>query len=307
VRSLGFRLLRALAIGLSLSAVLVLSLPFGAGAGLLFGITLPGCGTTPDPAARGLAYRTVSFPSSEFAAPVRAYFFPPALPPPAPVIIAAPTGSVQAADRIEAITTFLDAGYAVLAHDGRGCVAPAAADSLGYRDAALIEDAYAYLVTEANALGIDPMRIGVHGFSAGGAAALLATARLPDAAGGIDEGSYYDFDANLFSDTQTLGLLAPLFRAGAVSAYRLATGDPIEVLDPYRAIPMIAPRPLLLVYGTAEPGLAGGRLMLDAARAAGSDAELLELAGVGHGDYPFVAPEPYHAALRAFWARVFGV
>jgi uncharacterized protein len=71
----------------------------------------------------------------------------------------------------------------------------------------------------------------------------------------------------------------------------------MSVLSPIRAIGQIAPRPILLIYGTDEPGLAGGRLQQ---AAAGSNAELWEVPGAGHGDYLAVAPGEYTQRVIAF-------
>jgi hypothetical protein len=79
--------------------------------------------------------------------------------------------------------------------------------------------------------------------------------------------------------------------------YRLTTGDDLAVLSPIGAIGQIAPRPVLLIYGTNEPGLEGARQM---EAAGGSNVVLWEVPGAGHGGYVSAAPEEYPRRVIAF-------
>jgi pimeloyl-ACP methyl ester carboxylesterase len=152
----------------------------------------------------------------------------------------------------------------------------------------------AYLATRAD---VNQERIAVHGFSAGGATALMAAARFPQIAAVVSQGGYHDFAAQIDANTPYGFLLGDLFRFGVRLGYRLTTGDDLAVLSPISVIGQIAPRPVLLIYGTHEPGLDGARQMQ---AAGGSNVALWEVPGAGHGGYVSAAPEEYAQHLIGF-------
>jgi pimeloyl-ACP methyl ester carboxylesterase len=69
-------------------------------------------------------------------------------------------------------------------------------------------------------------------------------------------------------------------------------------------IGQISPRPILLIYGTAEPSLRGGQLELVAA---GENAELWEVPGATHGTYQFDAPEEFERRVVGFYDKAFNI
>jgi dienelactone hydrolase len=164
-----------------------------------------------------------------------------------------------------------------------------------------VGDALAYLATRSD---VDVEQIAIHGFSAGGALAVMAGARYPELRAVVAEGGYHDFAEDLDNNTIYMGLLGSLYRLGSHLAYRVTTGDDISVLSPISAIPQIAPRPILLVYGTNEPSLYGARLQQ---AAAGSNATLWEVPGARHGSYLADAPEDYERIVVGFMDEAMGV
>ena len=78
-----------------------------------------------------------------------------------------------------------------------------------------------------------------------------------------------------------------LYGLGAQLGYRASTGLDIRALRPLGLIPAIAPRPILLVYGSYEGTLAGARQ----AQALGSHVRLWEVPGATHGSYLWTAGE----------------
>ncbi len=252
-------------------------------------LTAPGCGGETVPP---FAYEAVNFPSTEFDQPTAAYFIP-AEQPNAATVIVLPTGGMGRGDRMNEIAVYHAGGFAVLTYTSRVCVG-GVANTLGYREAQQVGDALAYLATRAD---VDMDRIGVHGFSAGGAAAIMAAARYPALKAVVAEGGYHDFAAEIEQGTLPISWLEPLFQLGARASYRISTGLDLSVLRPISVIAQIAPRPILLIYGTAEPGLAGGRLQL---QQAGSNAALWEVPGARHGDYLAVAPDEYRQRVIGF-------
>jgi uncharacterized protein len=272
---------------LLVAVVLVLGLPALSGAGFIGTLTVGVCGGTADPSVFNLPYEDVSFPSSEYNQPTPAYFIPGTN---GATVIVLPTNSTGRGDRMGEIAVYHDGGYNVLTFSSRACVG-GVNSSLGYLEAIQVGDALMYL--RASRPDVDMNRVGVHGFSAGGAAAIMAAAQYPDLRAVVAQGGYHDFQDEITVNSAYLGALAPLFRLGAALVYQSRIGHDISVLSPISVIGQIAPRPILLVYGTAEPGLRGARLQLSEA---GANAQLWEIPGAGHGNYIETAGRDAYAA-----------
>jgi pimeloyl-ACP methyl ester carboxylesterase len=282
---------------LLVTLALALGLPTLSGAGFMIALTAGVCGGDADPAAFNLPYETVTFPSAEYNQPTPAYFIPGTN---GATVIVLPTGSAGRGDRLGEIAVYHAGGYNVLTFSSRVCVG-GVNNSLGYLEARQVGDALLYLRTRAD---VDMRRIGAHGFSAGGAAAIMAAAQHPDLRAVVAQGGYHDFQDEITVNSAYLGVLAPLFRFGAETVYRMRIGHDISVLSPISAIGQIAPHPILLIYGTAEPGLRGARLQL---AAAGATAQLWEVPGAGHGNYIDVAGrDAYAARVLAFMDGALG-
>jgi dienelactone hydrolase len=278
---------------------LALILPTALGAVFMATLTAPVCGGETMPP---MAHETISFPSSEFNRPTPAYFIPAErlnADGAGATVIVVPTGNAGRGDRMAEIAVYHAGGFHVLTYSSRACVGRAA-NSLGYKEAAQVGDALAYLGTRPD---VDPNRIGIHGFSAGGAAAIMAAARFPALRAIVAEGGYHDFVAEVERNTPSTLWFAPLFRFGARLSYHVTTGDDMSVLSPISVIGQIAPRPILLIYGTNEPGVDSARLQQ---AAAGSNAQLWEVAGAGHGNYAQVAADEYVQRVTAVMMAALG-
>jgi pimeloyl-ACP methyl ester carboxylesterase len=278
-------------------ALLIAALPMLVGALLMMAITFPRCGGELRPP---VAYEDITFPSAELNRATRAFFIPAANADgqPTPTVIVLPTLSNGRGDRMDEALVYHARGFHVLTFDSRACVGRTS-PTLGAAEAWQVGDALAYLATRAD---VDTARIGLHGFSAGGAAALMGAAQFPGAAAIVAQGNYSNFAASLYESTGELGLLKPGFDFGARLGYRLMTGLSIEELDVIAAMPLIVPRPVLLVYGSLEGALGSGRELYDAGRAAGGDVTLWEVPGASHGDYLAVAGEEYARRVGDFMA-----
>lgn len=196
----------------------------------------------------------------------------------------------------------LEHGYSVLTFESRRC-AGMGPFTLGYREIDQVGAVLAYLHERPD---VDPERVGIYGFSSAGATAIMAAARLPGLKAVVAEGGYGDFVANSLGRPQERGL-AGYFEQGYIAAfppvYRWVTGLNIEILSPVSVINEIAPRPILLIYGSREVSLAGGRQQL---AAAGDNAHLWIVEGAGHGNYLAVAPEAYEAQVIGFFDAALG-
>jgi hypothetical protein len=271
---------------------LALILPFVLGAGFMAALTAPGCGGDTVPP---MPYEDVSFPSAEFNQPTSAYFIPgEGSARTGATVIVVPTGSAGRGDRIAEIAVYTSAGLNVLTYSSRTCVGAGAANTLGYKEAMQVGDALAYLATRPD---VDMNAIGIHGFSAGGSSAIMAAASFPAIRAVVAEGGYHDFGAQVDESAPPRLWFAPLFRLGARASYRVTTGNDISVLSPVSVIAQIAPRPILLVYGTNEPSLPGA-LVMEAT--AGENASLWVVQGATHGSYIFTAPDEYVQRVSAF-------
>lgn len=294
-RTLRQRILYVTRVTLFTLVVLAIVVPLALGAGFMLVLTASGCGGETVPP---MPFEDFSFPSSEFKRSTPAYFISAAEPNGATVIVV-PTGNAGRGDRMDEIAVYHAGGFNVLTYNSRACMG--APNSLGYREADQVADALAYLASRPN---VDTSRIGIHGFSAGGAAAIMAAARFPQINAVVAQGGYHDFRDEVERNTLATIWFAPLFRFSAFAAYRLVTGNDISILSPISVIDQIAPRPILLVYGTDEPGLHGARLQL---AAAGSNAELWEVPGAGHGNYLAAAPDEYPRRVVGFMGAALGV
>jgi hypothetical protein len=277
------------------AAVLALALlaPAALGATNILAVTVPGCPDLDAAAARYPGAERVSFPSSEFPAPVQAVFVPAEGAARGAVLVVTGQSPGLRPDGTDMVAVMRGGGYHVLLYTPRGCLS--GASSLGPLEARGAGDALAYLSARAG-----QARIATYGFSQGGAAALRAAALYPQVSAAVAEGNYAHL-ANLMRESaQPLGLLRGLWLFGADAAYRLRTGLPLDALDTLQAMRAIAPRPVLLVYGSAEGSLPEGRML---AAAGDEHAELLLVPGAGHGNYLTVDPDGYSAALLGFLDR----
>ncbi len=189
-------------------------------------------------------------------------------------------------------------GYAVFMFESRRCAGMGPL-SLGYQEVDEVADALDYLLARPD---VDPDRIGVYGFSSAGATSVMAAARLPQLKAVIAEGGYGDFSVNALGHDRGQGLLTayflPPFRQSARMTYRLITGHSIDHLSPVSVIHQIAPRPILLIYGSREVSLPGARRQQ---AAAGDNARLWVVKGAGHGNYLSIAPEEYEQRIVTFF------
>ncbi len=288
-RTLRQRITFVLTASLIVLVVAGVAVPTALGAQFMSSIIGSGC---PNPTIPTFPYEDVSFPSTEFNRATPAYFIP-ADPATGATVMVVPTGNAARGDRMAEIAVYHAAGLNVLSYDSRACVG-GVTSTLGYKEAAQVGDALAYLATRPE---VDATRIGIHGFSAGGAAVILAAAQFPAIRAVVAEGGYHDFAAEVDNSTPNTLWFAPFFRLGARLSYRAIAGVDLSALSPVSVIGQIAPRPILLIYGTREPSFPGAHLEL---AAAGSNATLWEVPGATHGSYLVTAPDEYAQRVSAF-------
>lgn len=258
-------------------------------------LTGRGCGPTTSPETFDLPFEEVTFHATESNRDVRGYFIPGTND---VTILVPPTGNIGNGNLMHEIAVLNAHGYAVLVYESRGCHGYQY-HSLGYAEVAEVRDALDYLDSRTD---VNMDNIGIHGFSTAGATAIFAAARFPEIKAVIAEGNYHDFAEHLADSAN--GWYGAFYMLGVKLNYRLITGLDMAVLSPVSVIGQIAPRPILLIYGTAEPALYGGRLEL---AAAGTNAELWEVEGAGHGGYWHVDAEAFEQRVIGFYNRAFGI
>jgi dipeptidyl aminopeptidase/acylaminoacyl peptidase len=184
-------------------------------------------------------------------------------------------------------------GYGVLTFESRACNGAGRGVTLGYAEIGDLGGALDWLLARPE---VDAERIGVHGFSSAGATAIMAAARFPELHAVVAEGGYHDLGPGALGEGGNV--FEAIARAAAALTYRLATGIDIRDVSPVAVIDRIAPRPILLIYGSREVSVPGARQQL---AAAGDNAQLWEVPGAGHGDYLFVAPDEFEQRVIAFF------
>lgn len=279
---------RVIALLVSLLVVLMIS-PLWLGYQMFTVMTNISCNITTNPDAYGLSYESITVKTAENL-DLPAYFFPAETD--ATVMIAGGYGS-DASYMLPYVAMFHDVGLNVLLLEPRVCVG--LPSTFGYLEAQDMVAAYDYLTTRDD---VDPMRVGTHGFSAGGAAALYAAAQVPEIRAVAPMGNYSDF-YNVFGRIMPRdNFVERLYKYGARVGYERSTGVLVKDLRPIEAVKQIAPRPILFIYGSVEPALGGGR---DMYAVAGDTAQFWLVEGVGHGGYIQAHPDDARDILGGFF------
>ncbi len=263
----------------ALVAALIL-LPIVLGAVSMWGLTHPFCNPGANPAQFGMTYEEITFNSTR-GVTQQGYFMPGTNG--ATVIIPPAYGNGRGGD-LHYAAIFNRAGFNVLTLNGRVCTSYGRT-SMGYVEVEDVEAAYDYLLTRGD---VDGTRVTLHGFSSAGATSLMAAARMPQIRGVSAEGNYVDMP-------QALGIHQPktyfdaLFLWAAGITYRLVINEDLSVLSPIITVANIGERPVLLIYGSYDGGIADAPRLRDAAAAGGAQVELWVVEGAGHGQYIAVA------------------
>lgn len=252
------------------------------------------------PADSGLAYRDVSFPARGGDATISAWYLPAANTDKAVVLVhgkdcsrtcwfgAGMAGLPQALQR---------SGLAVLALDLRGHGHSSDARfTFGLLERRDVLGAVDWLQSQ----GFAPQSIGVLGQSLGAAASIGALADDPQIGALVEDCGYADIASLISANwTQTSGL-PRMFLPSSLLMARLLVGYDVAASRPVDEIARIAPRPVLIIHGTADtliPVAHARRL-----RAALPAAAYWEVPGAGHAQAYPAAPQAYAERVTAFFA-----
>ncbi|MGQ9666116.1 MAG: alpha/beta hydrolase [Anaerolineae bacterium] len=223
----------------------------------------------------GLSYENVAFPTAD-GLTLRGWWIP-AGAPNAPAVIYAPGTGHDQRSGLPLAGRLHQAGYHVLLFSYRG-YGGSDGDEFGFtygqRESEDIDAAVRFLKEQK---GI--RAIGVIGFSAGAASAILSAARNPDVQAVVAAASFTTVSE--VWDTNMPAFIPPFFREWLILLAEWRKGFQREAVEPIKVVGKIAPRPLLLIYGDADRRvtLAQARKLRDAA---GLSAQLWVVRGATH-------------------------
>jgi uncharacterized protein len=186
-------------------------------------------------------------------------------------------------------------GYGVLSTEPRACAGRLA--TMGALEAEEVQAAVLYARAQD-----DVRKVAIMGFSAGGVAAILAAAELPEIDAVIAQGNYYNMWGEIAnSGAPPLSLEWQIEHAVCLVIW-LRTGIWPPDVSPIRALPDIRPRPVLLVHGEREAQNNRAQAQLEAA---GPPNELWIVPGTGHGGYYQAAPDEFERRILYFLEQAF--
>jgi fermentation-respiration switch protein FrsA (DUF1100 family) len=186
-------------------------------------------------------------------------------------------------------------GYGVLLVDPRSCASPEAVFTAGYDEVEDMARALAFVQAQPE---VRSDRVGMLGYSVGGATAILSAAQLDDIQAVVSEGNFYNLGHDIANAGGDNSLLAGFYYRVILFFYRFYTGVDAHHISPIDAIGHISPRPVFLVFGEHEVG--NGRAREQFA-AAGEPKSLWIVPGVGHGGYIQTWPEEYETRVIDFF------
>ena len=178
---------------------------------------------------------------------------------------------------------YVDAGFHVLVFDFRGH-GRSGGDrlGLGWDERRDVRAAVNLLLGR----GFEPGKIGIHGGSYGAAAALLAAAAIPEIGGVVADSAFADMrdimERQIKERTGVPIQIARLLRPGITLVAWLLYSLDFGAIPPERAVPGIAPRPILFIHGDEDHTIPVEHARRFKAASQNPADELWILPGLGH-------------------------
>jgi dipeptidyl aminopeptidase/acylaminoacyl peptidase len=307
-----------------LGAILVLEVMMlgYAGASVLAARTIMGPNSSPGqlprtPAAWGMLYQTVSFPSRGDHLLIRAWLMPGLLPDGTRtlqrtiIVVHGIPGNRSSSVLLHVSATLVQHGFAVLAPDlrGNGESAPAP-HSLGEFEQRDILGAVDFLRTGALPFPLlgRPRVIGGWGMSLGASTLLLAAAAEPAIRAIVSDSAFADAAALVRSQWAQQGLPSWLL-PGALKAGQLLYGVNYDKARPVAVVAQIAPRATLFIHGTADSAVPIANLDQLAAAASqppNAHVQTWKVPGAHHVQAFSLMTEVYVQRVVAFYQSALG-
>jgi fermentation-respiration switch protein FrsA (DUF1100 family) len=271
--------------------ILIAYLILNTGLALMFilALTSPPCNPSPDPIDQVLPPQE-NWLTTYDGHKLRFWYYPPQN---GAAIIALGGMGGSLGRQLPPVDFLIEAGYGVLQIDSRACAMPPTTVTLGYSETFDAATGIAFLSEQPE---VD--RIGIMGFSMGGATAIRTAARSPEVMAVIAEGGYYNLGANFLKPDSPESLPSKIFLYTLVAAYRMRTGIDPYIVSPIDDLPLISPRPVLLIYGEHEVAAGRGDLQYDAAL---QPKTLWIIPGGSHGRNYQVSPQEYQSRILNFF------
>ena len=312
------RLRRRVLLGAILALEVVMLGYAGASVMVAMALTAPTPSSRPitqTPAAWGLLYQTVSFPSRSDHLLLRGWLMPGLLPDGTQtvqrtiIVVHGIPGNRSSVLRVSA--TLVQHGFAVLALDLRGngesAPAPRSWGEFEQRD---IIGAVDFLQTGALPFPLlgRPRVIGGWGMSLGASTLLLAAAAEPAIRAIVSDSAFADAAAVVRSRWEQQRLPSWLL-PGALLAGQLLYGVNDDQARPVAVVAQIAPRPILFIHGTADssvPIANMNHLVAAASQPPNAHVQTWKVPGAEHVQALSLMPEAYVQRMVAFYQSALG-
>lgn len=253
-----------------------------------------------DPSDYGLAYEEVAFRSRD-GLTLRGWFIPAQRPKGTVIFCHGHVGSMD--PDLKYAPHFHRRGYHVLMFDFRGHGrSEGNRVSMGYYERLDLLGALDYL----RGRGIE--RVGVLGFSMGGAVAMAAAPRSEAIRAVVSDGGFARLSSAVAAGARERGLPGLLAGPAArliVALAGLRLGCKLSEADPIRWVDKIAPRALLLIHGGRDPFVPTAEVEELYAKAK-EPKELWIVPEAGHREVDLCRPEEYLAKVLDFFDKWVG-
>jgi len=272
---------------------------------------------TQTPAAWGLRYQTVSFPSRSDHLLIRGWLLPGLLPDGTQtmqrtIIVVHGIPGNRSSSLVPPVSAALVRhGFAVLALDlrGNGESAPAPR-SLGEFEQRDIVGAVDFLRTGALSFPLlgRTRVIGGWGMSLGASTLLLAAAAEPALRAVVSDSAFADAAALVHARGEQQGLPSWVL-PGALLAGRLRYGVNYDQARPVAVVAQIAPRPILFIHGTADSAVPIAdleQLVAAASQPPNAHVQMWEVPGAEHIQAFSLMPDVYVQRMVAFYQSALG-
>lgn len=242
-------------------------------------------------------YQAVSFPSVD-GLTLRGWYVPPRNG--AVVVFAHGLGDNR--DRwLDDAALLAARGYGALLFDLRNSgESDGQVSTLGLREAGDVQGAVDFVLAWP---GVDAGRIGLCGHSMGGAAAILAGARIPQVSAVVAQSAYTSLEDNMADSFARFTGLPPMPFAPLVIFFgEREAGADIAQVRPVDEIASLSPRPILLVHGALDKlvPVSNARALYAAAR---EPKEIYIVDDAGHWGLAQADPAEYQRRLIEFLDR----
>jgi len=249
------------------------------------------------PADYGLPYEEVSFPSRDGLI-LKGWFIPAPQPKGTVIFCHGHQGSMD--PDLRYVPAFHQRGYNVLMFDFRGHGrSQGQYVSMGYFERLDLLGAVDYLRSR----GIE--KVGVLGFSMGGAVAISAAPQSEAIRAVVSDGGFARLEPTIAAGARERGLPTPL--AYLMAKMTLLMADlflraRLEKADPLRWVGKLAPRALLIIHGGLDPYVSVAEVQA-LYRAAGEPKELWLVPEAGHRAVDEARPDEYLERILGFFDR----